>query len=113
MRVGWLSQAPFEWGAHVKIAKRNGISSEEIASIIEGSAAVCWSERDRAILQAIEQLHFDSMICDDTWSALQQFYSDKKLIELLILVGQYKTVAYYQNSLRLPLPDGNKGLLAR
>jgi alkylhydroperoxidase family enzyme len=113
LRVGWLSQAPFEWGAHVKIAKRNGISSEEIASIIEGSAAVCWSERDRAILQAIEQLHFDSMICDDTWSALQQFYSDKKLIELLILVGQYKTVAYYQNSLRLPLPDGNKGLLAR
>src|SRR5882724_8235171 len=27
--------------------------------------------------------------------------------------GQYKNVAYYQNSLRLPLPEGNMGLLAR
>jgi alkylhydroperoxidase family enzyme len=113
LRVAWLSQAPFEWGAHVKIAKRNGISAGEIESVIEGAAAPSWSERDRAILQAIEELHFDSMICDDTWVGLQQFFGDKKLIELLILAGQYKTVAYYQNSLRLPLPDGNKGLLAR
>ena len=113
LRVAWLSQAPFEWGAHVKIAKRNGVSSREIQSVIEGSAAADWSDHDRAILQAVEELHFDSMICDDTWIALQAFYSDKKLIELLILVGQYKTVAYYQNSLRLPLPSGNEGLLAR
>ena len=42
-----------------------------------------------------------------------EFYNDKKLIELVILAGQYKTVAYYQNSLRLPLPEGNMGLLAR
>lgn len=113
LRIGWLSQAPFEWGSHVKIAKRNGITSEEIARVIEGSSAPGWSKRDRAILRAVEQLHFDSMIGDDTWSDLQEFYNDKKLIELVILAGQYKTVAYYQNSLRLPLPEGNEGLLAR
>ena len=113
LRIGWLSQAPFEWGSHVKIAKRNGITSEEIARLIEGSAAPGWSKQDRAIVRAVEELHFDSMITDETWSDLQQFYNDKKLIELVILAGQYKTVAYYQNSLRLPLPEGNMGLLAR
>ena len=113
LRIGWLSQAPFEWGSHVKIAKRNGVTTEEIARIIEGSSAAGWNKRDRAIVRAMEELHFDSMISDDTWADLQEFYNDKKLIELVILAGQYKTVAYYQNSLRLPLPVGNLGLLAR
>jgi 4-carboxymuconolactone decarboxylase len=112
LRIAWLSQAPFEWGSHVKIAKRNGITSEEIERVIEGSSALGWSKQDRAIVRAIEELHFDSMITDDTWADLQQFYNDKKLIELVILAGQYKTVAYYQNSLRLPLPEGNMGLSA-
>jgi alkylhydroperoxidase family enzyme len=113
LRIGWLSQAPFEWGSHVKIAKRNGITSDEIERVIEGSSAPGWSKHDRAIVRAMEELHFDSMITDDTWAELQEFYNDKKLIELLILAGQYKTVAYYQNSLRLPLPETSQGLMAR
>jgi 4-carboxymuconolactone decarboxylase len=113
LRIAWLSRAPFEWGSHVKIAKRNGITSEEIEQLIEGSSAPGWSKRDRAIVRAVEELHSDSMISDDTWSDLQEVYNDKKLIEVVILAGQYKTVAYYQNSLRLPLPEGNLGLLAR
>lgn len=113
LRIGWLSQAPFEWSSHTKIARRNGITAEEIERVIEGSSAPGWSRRDRAIVRAMEELHFDSMITDATWADLQEFYNDKKLIELVILAGQYKTVAYYQNSLRLPLPEGNMGLLAR
>jgi alkylhydroperoxidase family enzyme len=113
LRIGWLSQAPFEWGAHVKIAKRNGVTSEEIEWVMKGSSADGWSKSDRALLRAMEELHFDSMISDDTWADLQEVYNDKKLIELIILAGQYKTVAYYQNSLRLPIPASNLGLLAR
>ncbi len=113
LRIAWLSQAPFEWGSHVKIAKRNGITSEEIERVMQGSRAPGWRKQDRAIIRAVEELHSDSMVTDDTWSDLQEFYNDKKLIELLILAGQYKTVAYYQNSLRLPLPEGSMGLLAR
>ena len=113
LRIAWLSRAPFEWGSHVKIGKRNGITSEEIEQLIEGSSAPGWSKRDRAIVRAVEELHSDSMISDDTWSDLQEVYNDKKLIEVVILAGQYKTVAYYQNSLRLPLPEGNLGLSAR
>src|SRR4030095_788734 len=105
--------APFEWGAHVKIAKRNGITSEEIERVIEGSLAAGWTRKDCAIVRAMEELHAASMITDETWAGLQEYYNDRMLIELIILAGQYKTVAYYQNSLRLPLPDSNQGLSAR
>lgn len=113
LRLAWLSQAPFEWGSHVIIAKRNGVTAEEVLRVIEGSQAAGWSKQDRAIIRAIEELHFDSMICDETWADIQEFYNDKKQIELVILAGQYKTVAYYQNALRLPLPENNLGLAAR
>jgi len=113
LRLAWLSQAPFEWGSHVVIARRNGVTTEEIARAIVGSTDPGWNERDRAIVRAMEELHYDSMISDETWAALAQFYNDKKLIELVILAGQYKTVAYYQNALRLPLPENNQGLAAR
>jgi alkylhydroperoxidase family enzyme len=113
LRIGWLSQAPFEWGSHVNIARRNGITTEEIERVIEGSSAVGWCTKDRAIVRAMEELHFASMISDETWADLRAHYNDKKLIEIIILAGQYKTVAYYQNALRLPFPDSNKGLSAR
>ena len=71
------------------------------------------SDNDRAIVRAMEELHYDSMITDKTWSDLEAFYDDRKLIELVMLAGQYKAVAYYQNALRLPLPDQNAGLAAR
>src|ERR1019366_10760619 len=62
LRIAWLSQAPFEWGSHVKIAKRNGITSDEIERVMQRSSARGWSKRDRAIVRAMEELHFDSMI---------------------------------------------------
>ncbi|WP_317930104.1 carboxymuconolactone decarboxylase family protein [Halioxenophilus sp. WMMB6] len=113
MRVGWLSQAPFEWGSHVVIGKRNGISAEEVERVIDGSTADGWVDHERALLRAMEELHFDSMISDETWAELAKVYNDKQLIEIIVLAGQYKTVAYLQNSLRLRVPPYKQGLSAR
>lgn len=113
LRIGWLSQAPFEWGSHVVIAKRNGVTEEEVERVIEGSDAPGWSDHDRALLRAMEEMHFDSMITDETWATLAASYTDKQLIELPILAGQYKTVAYLQNSLRIRIPPHKEGLAAR
>jgi alkylhydroperoxidase family enzyme len=113
LRIGWLCQAPYEWGEHVHIAKSVSISSEEIERVTVGSAAPGWNEHERAILRATEELHANAMISDATWSSLAQRLDHQQLIELPIVVGQYQTVAYYQNSLRLRLHEGNAGLSAR
>lgn len=113
LRTAWLSQSPYEWGEHVGIGKDVGITSDEIARIIEGSSASGWSDHDRAVVRTAEELHLDSMVSDDTWATLDQTLSEEQLVELLMLVGQYKTVAYYLNSLRLRLGENNPGLSAR
>jgi len=113
LHVAWLSQAPFEWGEHVHIAKTAGLRAEEIERITEGASAPGWSAHDRALLRAVDELRADSMICDATWATLAQRYDERQLIELVIVIGQYQTIAYYQNSLRITLHDGNPGLKAR
>lgn len=113
LRVGWLCQAPYEWGEHVIIAKSLGISSEEVERITQGSSAPGWTEHERAILRATEELRENAMISDSTWAVLARTYNEQQLIELPIVIGQYQTVAYYQNSLRLRLHAGNDGLKSR
>jgi len=113
LRIGWLCQAPYEWGEHVLIAKSLGISSDEVERVTQGASAPGWSERERAILEAVDELHQTAMICDATWETLAKFFDEKQLIELPIVIGQYQTVAYYQNSLRLRLHSGNAGLKSR
>lgn len=113
LRVGWLCQAPFEWGEHVEKSRDIGITEEEIQRVITGPSAEGWSEYERALLNAVDELHENAMISDATWDVLAQHMSEEGLIELPILVGQFTMVAYSQNSLRIPLRGNNKGLTAR
>ncbi|TAL02285.1 MAG: carboxymuconolactone decarboxylase family protein [Rhodospirillaceae bacterium] len=113
LRTAWLCKAPFVWGEHVKLGKKAGLTSEDIERITHGSAATGWEEHDRAIVGAAEELHADAMISDATWAVLSRRLDKKQLIELPMLVGQYHTVTYYQNTLRFRLLPGNPGLSAR
>jgi alkylhydroperoxidase family enzyme len=113
LRIGWLCRAPYEWGEHVLIAKKYGVSSTEIEAITTGSTAPAWSDHDRAILRAAEELHADATISDATWATLAARYDDRQLIELPVVIGQYQAVAYYQNALRISLHHDNPGLSAR
>lgn len=113
LRTAWLLQAPYEWGEHVKASKRVGITSEEIERVIVGSSARGWSAHDAAILRAAEELRERVMVSDETWEQLSLRLDDGQLVELLVLIGQFTTTAYFQNSLRLRLEPGNEGLSAR
>lgn len=100
LRTGWLCDAPFEWGAHVKLGREAGLSDEEIERIKIGPNAGGWSELDRALLCAVDELHHDATIHNETWDVLAAHYSDEQLIELPMIVGQYHMTAYFQNALR-------------
>lgn len=114
IRIGWLCQAPFEFGAHVKLGKREGkLTDEEVTRILVGSSAPGWSEKERGLLAAVEELMMNAMISDATWAVLAKHFDDKQLIELPLLVGQYQGVAYLQNALRIRLEPDNLGLSAR
>jgi alkylhydroperoxidase family enzyme len=113
LRIGWLCRAPYEWGEHVEIGRRCGVTPGEILRVIQGSAAADWSAHDRAILRGVEELLENQIITDDTWATLAQSWSEPQLIEFVMMVGQYVATAFVQNSLRIRLASDNPGLTHR
>jgi 4-carboxymuconolactone decarboxylase len=113
LRIGWLSRAPYEWGEHVDIGKRYGVSAQEIERVTQGSTAPGWSEHDAAILRAVEELLSDHMISDATWAILAKKFNEAQMIEFVTMVGQYVVTGYVQNSLRMRLAADNPGLTYR
>jgi hypothetical protein len=113
LRVGWVRQIPFVWGEHVRISKETGLTSEEIERVTQGSTAAGWSEHDAAVIRAAEEIMDNAMISDATWAILAKTLSPGLLLELVACVGQYQALGYIQNSLRIPLFEGNPGLTAR
>jgi len=113
LRCGWLCRAPFEWGEHVDVAKRYGVTPEEIERVTQGSSAPGWTEHEAAVLRAVEELIGDQMISDATWDVLAKSWNERQLMEFPTLIGQYVATAYLQNSLRVRLAPDNIGLRHR
>ena len=113
MRIGWLCGAPYEWGEHVDIGKRYGVTDAEIAMVIEGAAAEGWNEHDRAILKAVDELLDNKAISGATWDILAKSWNEAQLLEFPMMVGQYVATAFIQNSVRIRLAEDNPGLTHR
>lgn len=113
LRTAWLLRAPYEWGEHVKHGKKIGFTAEDIDRLITGSSAAGWDEHDRAIICACEELRENAMVSDATWDKLGERLDDHQRFELLVLIGHFTNVAYFQNALRLRLEPSNEGLRAR
>lgn len=113
LRTGWLCQAPYEFGEHVAQARRIGFTADEVEAVTLGSQAPGWTDHERAILAAVEELHANAMVSDETWAQLAERFDDQQMFELLVLIGQFTATAYFQNSLRLRMEPNNAGLAAR
>lgn len=110
LRTAHNCGSDYEWGQHVRIALAVGISRGEVDRITQDPSAAGWSEQERTLLQAADELHRDAKISEATWTRLAAAFDDQGLIEIPILVGQYHLVAFALNSLEVELDEGLEGL---
>jgi len=102
LRTAWLTRSLYEWGQHVEIGLRVGLTDAEVLRVAQGPAH-CEDPAERLLLQACDELVGDRHVADETWARLAQRYDDKRLIEMVILVGHYVMVAGFLNSAGLKL----------
>ena len=110
LRTGWNCRAEYEFGQHAALARKMGVTDEEIARVKKGPEADGWTDLEAAMLRAADELHADACISDDTWALLANHLDERQLIEVPILVGQYHLVAYMLNSLGIEREPGLGGL---
>jgi alkylhydroperoxidase family enzyme len=109
LRTGWLCRAEYEWGQHVVLARRVGISKGKIARVKSGPEAEGWTELEAAVLRAVDELHSDACVTDNTWAVLAAHLEERQLIEVPMLVGQYHIVSFTLNTLGIQREPGLGG----
>ncbi|MAG33125.1 MAG: carboxymuconolactone decarboxylase [Deltaproteobacteria bacterium] len=111
LRVGVLSRSDYEYGQHVVMGRDAGLRDDEIARVSTGPEAEGWSDRERALLRATDEMHADAFASDATWAALD-FLSDEQKVDFVFTVGQYMLVSMALNTLGIQLDEGYEGLPA-
>ncbi len=111
LRTGHLCQAGYEFHHHVAIGKQAGLTEQDIQAVQEGPAATHWSDLERLLIVAVDELHQDSFISNATWTALSTRYSTVQMIDLVFTVGQYTMVSMALNSFGVQL-EGEKATTA-
>lgn len=103
-----LTGCEYEWGVHVKLfAARASLSNKELEALSsEQPQAAHWSDAERAVIGVVDALHFRATLTDDEFKELRRYYDDDQVLEILLLCGFYRTVAYLANGLALPLEPG-------
>ena len=109
LRTGWNCAAAYEFGQHTAIGRDAGLTAAEIAALCTDPADHDWSDDDRHLIAAADELHADQCITDATWAALTGRWSDEQVLDLIFAIGQYTLVSMALNSLGVALDDGVTG----
>jgi 4-carboxymuconolactone decarboxylase len=109
LRTAANTGADYEWGHHLPLGRRAGLTDDEMAGLARFTATER-APHDALLVQAADELHADSALSDATWDALADVYDEQQLIEVCMVVGQYHLVGFTLNSLRIQREAGVEGL---
>jgi alkylhydroperoxidase family enzyme len=102
LRTAWNCRSRYEWGQHVDIALSVGVSDEEIVRVTQGALGFL-QRKDQALMNACDEIYSQKCLSDTTWGSLVDYYPEKLLIEIMILIGHYEMIAGFLNSTGLIL----------
>jgi len=106
LRAAHRSRSAYEWAHHAEYARAAGLSADEIARVAAGAEAEGWSEPDRLLLRAADELHAQQRLGDATWGELRARFSDAQLVEIPLVVGHYTMLSMLANATGVPLEPG-------
>ena len=107
LRVACLRGCDYEFEHHVRLGARAGVTPADVARVRAGSAADGWQPQERLLMRVTEELLATRDLSDPTWAELRASYDERRVIELLLLVGHYDMLATTLLTLRVQ-PDASR-----
>jgi len=104
--TGRACRSPFEWYAHRLEAEKIGIEPEAIEAILAEEIPADLSASDATVVRVAVELNRANSVSDTTYAEALAQLGERKLVELVALVGYYTMVAMTLNAHEIPLPEG-------
>ena len=112
LTVGAKWMAEYEWWAHVRIGRREGVADEAIDAIRRGERPRLADPLESAVYDFTAALlgtgHVDAAI----FEAAREHMGDEGLVELVTLAGYYTLVSFTLNAFDVALPAGESDAFA-
>jgi len=108
LRIGWNSQAEYEWAQHVGNVGRARERGLDPAKIAQGPAATGWDPFEQSLLRAVDELYRDCIISDQTWSALAARFDTTMMMNVIITPANYRMVSMALNALGVQIDPTEK-----
>ncbi|MGX9888359.1 carboxymuconolactone decarboxylase family protein [Streptomyces sp. NPDC002276] len=98
-RVCARAGCAYEWGVHMAAyAEAAQLTPEQVTLTATGTPDdPAWSPRQTALLRAVDELDAGARLSDPVWSGLREHLDEPEALELLVLAGWYRTIAYVAN----------------
>lgn len=105
LRVAELTDCRYEAAHHRRLAGRAGLTTIEIDRVVAGPDADGWSDRDRMLLRATDELHHERDLTEETWALVRRHLDEAAAIELVLLVAHYEMLATTIGTLRIAVDE--------
>ena len=107
IRIGYLARARYVVGQHVpKLALAEGLSLPECEALKAWQDSTLFSPRDRAVLAYTDAMTRDIEVPDAVFEPLREYFDDRQLVELTVLIGTYAMHVRVFEALKLDPEQG-------
>ena len=109
VRTGYLTGADYEYYAHIRSARRVGVTDAEIEAVPQGAAAPVFGEVQKAVLAYTDALTASPPKIDDTlFQRVRSHLSEQEIVELSFTVGYYNMLGRVMVALNV-VPEPGSG----
>jgi 4-carboxymuconolactone decarboxylase len=93
MRAAWICKATYMWSSHLSTSVRCGLQPDMFKPIQVGAEDPYFTEFERTVIRATEDLVRDQKIGEANWNALTIQWNPQQLLDFMFTVGAYVTIA--------------------
>jgi len=104
--VGARWKAEFEWWAHARMAREQGVPDLVIEAIGRGEEPAFEADDERVVYAVARQVTETGQLDQPGYDAASRLLGDEGMVELVALCGYYTLVSYLLNAFAVPLPPG-------
>jgi len=101
----------FEWAAHEPEARKEGVEDRVIDIIKHRVPTAGLEETDATVIELGRQIFRDRKVTSDTFAKAKALFGANKLVELVMLMGNYAGTAALLTAVDMQLHPGQKPLL--
>jgi 4-carboxymuconolactone decarboxylase len=101
----------FEWAAHEPEARKEGVEERVIDAIKHRMPTAGLAETDAAVIELGRQIFRDHKVTSETFAKAKALFGPNKLVELVMLMGNYAGTAALLAAVDMQLHPGQKPLL--